>query len=162
MATNDVTARIDIAALRALETAATPARWIAGKTREDGTAEVYSPNTGPCRVITQVAETTSKDAALIAEMRNALPALLDELELARAVGDALRTRRATDNARARHGAIATARAQKAAGTKTRNVPWSDDEYIENERLTEIAAAAGKALDEARAAYDARFASTVPA
>jgi len=67
----------DPAALRALLAAATPGRWIAGGPRDDGTAQVYCPHSGPLRVIVPVAETEPHNAALIAALRNAAPALLD-------------------------------------------------------------------------------------
>ena len=73
----DVTASIDTAALRALIDKGAPGRWIAGAAREDGTAQVYCPNRGPMRVIVPVAETEPHNAALIAALRNAAPALLD-------------------------------------------------------------------------------------
>ena len=72
----DGTASIDTAALRALLDKGTPGRWIAGAAREDGTAQVYCPNRGPMRVIVPVAETEPNNAALIAALRNAAPALL--------------------------------------------------------------------------------------
>lgn len=75
---------IDTAALRGLLNSGTPGRWIAGAAREDGTAPVYCPNRGPARVIVPVAETKPSDANLIAALRNAAPALLDEVERLRA------------------------------------------------------------------------------
>jgi len=73
----DVSASMDTAALRALLDKSTPGRWIAGAARKDGTAQVYCPHMGPMRVIVPVAETEPHNAALIAALRNAAPALLD-------------------------------------------------------------------------------------
>ena len=85
----DVSASIDTAALRALLDEGTPGRWIAGAAREDGTAQVYCPNRGPLRVIVPVAETEPHNAALIAALRNAAPALLDAADERDRLRDAL-------------------------------------------------------------------------
>lgn len=65
-------------------------RWISGKPREDGTAQVYSPNLGRMlRQIVPVAETEADAAELIAAMYNALPALVDAYEERETLREAL-------------------------------------------------------------------------
>jgi hypothetical protein len=52
-----------------------PSEWIAD-VREDGTAQVYAPSMGPCRVVVPIAETTAEHAKLIAAAPELLSALL--------------------------------------------------------------------------------------
>lgn len=74
-----------IATLRALAAAATEqsgsATWICGAEREDGTAQVYSPNRGPARVVVPVAETSKVCGDFIAAWSPASAlAALDRIE----------------------------------------------------------------------------------
>jgi hypothetical protein len=70
-----------IAELRALAEACTEPKWIAGKPRDDGGVQVYSPSRGVCRQIVLIAETDSEaNAAFIASARQAVSELLDEVE----------------------------------------------------------------------------------
>lgn len=50
--------------------------WTCGKTRDDGTAQVYSPSLGPLRKIVPIAETLPEFGNLIATSYGALPRLI--------------------------------------------------------------------------------------
>jgi len=117
----------DLAALRALETAATPGPWDAWHVLEDGRAEMYVPN-GTMSTETifefkdfidceECARPNAEDIALIAAMRNALPALLAYVERT-AERDAARA----EVAALRDGITSDEAIERAA----REAFWTDD------------------------------------
>ncbi len=60
-----------------------PARWVAGAERDDGTAQVYSPNDGPMRRVVPLAETSGPLARYIAAVSpDVVMAILDRLDAA--------------------------------------------------------------------------------
>lgn len=94
-----------IAKLRALEDAATPAPWREGAVERENVFCAHGATIGPERVLARMNREFpgfKRDAALIAAMRNALPALLDLVEAADEVrdGSTTQTRRNYDTKRA--------------------------------------------------------------
>lgn len=91
---NNGTLTPDTKAIRALARDAAehaPAKWIAGAERDDGTAQVYSPNDGPMRRVTPLAETSGPLARYIAAVSpKVVLTLLDRLDQAERERDAAR------------------------------------------------------------------------
>lgn len=70
-----------LAAARAAKEQSGSGRWVVSDEREDGTAQVYSPNRGPLRVIVPVAETSRVCGEYIASLSpDAVIALVTEMQ----------------------------------------------------------------------------------